>query len=143
MSVSSLWLGILVGRMAAAVVLKYMCEYALICWCLALGAIAESALLLARAPVPGLGAAFAVGLFFGPVWPTIVSRAGSAYPTRTGLVTAIVVSVGSLGAAIFPALIGASADIYGLRPALWICVVLVVINFGAFVRLRARNHSSR
>lgn len=140
MSVSAMWLGILAGRMAAAVMLKYLCEYALLCWCLAFGAVAESALLLVRSPVPGLVAAFAVGLFFGPVWPTIVSRAGSAYPNRTGLVTAVVVSVGSLGAAISPAVIGAAADVHGIRSALWICVVLLCINLAVFIHLRARNH---
>lgn len=141
-SVAPFWLGILAGRLAAAVVLRYMSETALLCWALALGVVAQVTLLLIGSPEAGLMASFAVGLFSGPVWPTIVSRAGAAYPTRTGLVTGIVVAVGALGAAIFPPIVGAASDHFGIRAALWVCVGLLAGNFAVFLRLRAYRVSS-
>lgn len=143
MSVSPLWLGIMVGRLGAAAALRNVSESALLCWVVGLGLIAESALLLVRTPASGLLAAFALGVFFGPVWPTIVSRAGAAYPTRTGLVTGIVVSVGSLGAAIVPAVIGGAADAVGIRRALWICSAIILVNLVVFIKLHRRNHFPR
>lgn len=143
MSVAPMWLGITAGRVLAAIVLRRMSEFSLLCWALGLGAAAQAALLLSRSPEWGLAAAFAVGLFFGPVWPTIVSRAGAAYPDRTGLVTGIVVSVGALGAAVFPAVVGAAADSAGIRAALWICVLATLADFAVFCYLRLTHPKPR
>jgi MFS transporter, FHS family, glucose/mannose:H+ symporter len=138
-SLSSMWLGILVGRVLGARALKYLSDYALLCWSATLGILAVCALLLVQSPIAGLFATFAVGLFFGPVWPTIVSRAGAAYPTQTGLVTAVVISLGSIGGGLFPRLIGGAADAFGIRSALWMCVFLLMIALSIFLVLRARQ----
>ena len=136
MSLSAMWFGIFAGRMIAAWVLRHITESALLCWSLGLAALSEASLLLVGSPVPGLVTSFALGTFLGPVFPTIVSRAGAAYPSQSGLATGMLISVGSLGFAIFPPIIGKVADSAGLRPALWICVAILIANFTLFAHLR-------
>lgn len=141
-SLAALWLGILVGRVAGSRVVRHVSEYALLCCSSVLGILAVCGLLLAHSPTAGLLAAFAVGLFFGPVWPTIVSRAGAAYPTQTGLVTAIVISLGSIGGGLFPRLIGGAADAFGIRAALWMCPFLLFLALLIFLILRSRSSNT-
>jgi len=137
-SPSFMWVGIGIGRLAAAwVSANWRSETALICWTTALAAASQSILLLTGGPGSGAAAAFALGLFLGPIFPTVVSRANAAHPEASGVVTAIVIAAGSLGAAIFPPTIGWAADSIGLRPALWICVFVLCADLGVFVWVRA------
>jgi fucose permease len=141
-SLSAFWLGILVGRIVGARVLRQVSEYALLCWSSVLGIVAVCGLLTAGSPAVGLVTALAVGFFFGPVWPTIVSRAGATYPNQTGLVTAVVISLGSVGGGLFPGLIGGAADLWGIRRALWMAPVLLLFALLIFVVLRSRHSNT-
>lgn len=141
-SLAFLWLGLGLGRIAAAWVSRYMTEMPLIAWALGLAAVCEAVLILAQEPVLGLAAAFGLGVFLGPVFPTIVSCAGAAYPRQSGTVTAIVVAAGSLGGAIFPPGIGWAADSIGLRTALWTCCAILLVNMGIFVSLGRRKKTT-
>jgi MFS family permease len=55
------------------------------------------------------------GFIFGPIVPTIVAWTATAFPSRRGLATGTIYSMGSLGAVLSPWLIGALADLYSLR----------------------------
>jgi FHS family glucose/mannose:H+ symporter-like MFS transporter len=146
-SPSFMWVGIGIGRVAGAWVSRHMSELGLICWATALAAVGQAVLLMLGAPSassgsaasPGWGAAatFALGLFLGPIFPTVISRASAAYPRGSGVVTAIVGAAGSLGAVIFPPTIGWIGDSIGLRTALWICVVVLCADLAVFMRMRA------
>lgn len=135
-SLSYMWFGIGLGRIAAAWASKHMPELAIVRMSLALAATCQAALLLLKVPVPGLIAAFGLGLFLGPVFPTLVSCAGAIYPRHSGKVTSIVVAAGCLGGAIFPPTIGWAADAIGLRTALWICCAILAIDVAMFATNR-------
>jgi len=137
-SVSLFWAGMGVGRAVAARVSRRVSDTTLIRCALGLAAVCQAALLLLRGPMWGIAATFAVGFCMAPTWPTILSIAGAARPRQSGTVFGIVVASGALGAAIFPPIIGALADLTGMRPALWLCFVLLVVNLGVFLRIRSR-----
>ena len=128
-SPSFLWLGIGIGRLLAAVALRVVHEGPLVRTCLAFAALCQAVLVISRAPASGGIAAFCLGLFLGPIFPTIVSRANAVHPIATGSVSSIVMAAGSLGAAVFPPFIGLTAEVWGLRQALWVCFGLLCVNF--------------
>ena len=127
-SVAAFWIGIGVGRLVAVRLSRRLSDHTLICWSLGLGAALQAALLLMHLPQAALLVTFAAGVALGPAWPTIVSRASGAFPANTGAVIGIVAAFGCLGAAIFPSVVGQASDVIGLRYALWICVVALVIG---------------
>lgn len=135
-SVACFWLGITVGRLLAAAVAHKMSEVVLIRWSLGLAATSQATLLLSPNPAAGMAATLALGLFLGPVFPTIVSIASAAYPASSGTITGVVVAFGAVGAAIFPPGIGVLADAVGMHPALWVCFVISVMNLAIFLKLR-------
>ena len=143
LSPSFMWLGIGLGRLAAAWVAHYMSETGLVCWVTALAAASQATLLLLGGADSGAAAAFALGLFLGPIFPTVVSRANAAHPEASGVVTSLVIAAGSLGAAVFPPMIGWAADSIGLRPALWICFLVLCADLAVFVRVRAGARAQR
>jgi len=134
-SVAFFWAGIGAGRFAATWTSRRLSNYALICISLAFAAICQAALLVVHSPVVGLATVPLLGFGLAPVWPTILSCAGDEHPMQSGTVFGIVVAAGSLGAAIFPPTVGQVADAVGLRHALWICFILLAVNFGVFLRL--------
>jgi fucose permease len=142
-SLSFLWVGIGAGRIVAARFAKYVSDFGLVCWTLGLSAGLAAGLVLCRTPIPALATAFALGFCFGPIFPTIVSRAGAAHTDQSGTVTSMVVACASVGAAVFPPVIGRAADSFGLRHALWICVAVLAIDLGMFVWIWARGAQRR
>ena len=112
-SVGVFWLGISAGRIAAACGSKHLADYALIKLSIGLAIVFQILLLLMHSPLIALGVVFMLGFFDGPVWPTILSRAGTAFPTSSGTVFGIVVAAGGLGAAAFSPMIGGLADGFG------------------------------
>lgn len=140
-SLSFMWFGIGLGRIAAAWASRYVRELSMIRLCLAGAAICQAVLLLVHAPYSGLAAAFGLGFFLGPVFPTIISCAGGAYPGRSGAVTATVVAAGATGGLIFPPGIGWAADSIGLRTALWTCFAILAVDVLMFLVVRTRTAS--
>lgn len=136
LTVAFFWAGISGGRATAAWLSKYASDIVIIWGALAMGAICQAALLLMRDTVPGIVLVTALGFCHGPVWPTVLSIAAAAHPRQSGAVFGIVIAAGALGAVVFPAVIGAAADVTGLRSALWICFVILTLNFALFSRMR-------
>ena len=135
-SLALMWLGLGIGRLAINWVAKWSSEMAIIRWSMGLAAASQAALLLAREPVSALTSAFLLGVFLGPVFPTVVSRATSTHPRQSGTVTAIVVACGSVGVGVFSPLIGVLADSIGIGTALWVCFAVLLLGLGVFLRIR-------
>jgi fucose permease len=125
---SLLWLGLGAGRLAAGFVAARMEDVTLLRWALGLATMLQALLLLAPESWLVMASSFGLGLCFGPVFPTLVSAATSACPRRSAAVMAVVVAVGALGGAVFPASIGWAADTIGLRPALWTGFALLLAD---------------
>ncbi|MGC8862754.1 MAG: MFS transporter [Armatimonadota bacterium] len=140
-SPSLMWVGIGLGRVTAAWASRRAADATLVCWATALAAAGQGALLIGGGPLLGTGAAFALGFFLGPIFPTVISRASGIHPQASGVVTAVVVAAGSLGAAAFPPIIGWAADSIGLRTALWICFAVLCADLVVFAWVRARVQS--
>ncbi|OFX14211.1 MAG: hypothetical protein A2Z18_07995 [Armatimonadetes bacterium RBG_16_58_9] len=131
-----MWFGQVLGRLSIQCISRLIGELTIIRWSLGLAAASQVALLLAHAPAAALVAAFFVGVFLGPIWPTVVSCAGAARPEQSGSVIAVVVAGGSLGGAVFPSLVGVLANGVGMRAALWVCFVLLAADLTMFTRGR-------
>lgn len=56
-----------------------------------------------------------LGLFFGPIWPTLVGLATEEAPANTGSVTSIMMAASGLGGAISPVIMGGLADSISIR----------------------------
>ncbi len=133
---SLLWLGLGFGRIAGGFVAGRIGDARLLLWTIGMATVLMGALLVASDPWVVMACSFGLGFCFGPVFPTLVSAATGANPHRSGAVMAIVVAIGALGGAIFPASIGWAADTVGLRPALWACFVLLLADTIIAARLR-------
>ena len=133
------WMGITAGRLVGAGMAKYMTEITLTRWALAAAALCQATLLILNQSIPGFIATLGLGLFLGPIYPTVVSYAGAKYPQASGTVFAILSAFGALGNAVFAPVIGGLADAVGMRPALWTCFVLLIINFNIFLRIRKKE----
>ena len=140
-TVAVFWAGIGLGRAVTAWTARHLSDYAIVCMGLGLATICQTALLVTHSSSFALVLVPLLGFALAPVWPTTISRASALHPAQTGTVLGIVVAAGSLGGGIFPAAIGQAADTFGLRPVLWSCVALLVINFSIFVRLWTRHRA--
>jgi fucose permease len=140
-TIALFWVGISLGRVAATWLSRHMSDYGIICWALGLSAAFQVGLLAAYGPAVALVCVVGLGWSLGPVWPTILSRAGAAHPGQSGTVFGVIVAAGAAGFAIFPPAIGRAADWVGLGPALWLCPVLLAVNLVIFARLRWRLDS--
>ncbi|MFQ3549172.1 MAG: MFS transporter, partial [Armatimonadota bacterium] len=133
-SIAFFWAGTSFGRLAGAWAAKYLNEVKLISIAFIISAFVQQFLILINFPIQAALLTFMLGVFLGPIYPTIVSYAGKLYPTQSGTVFGIVVAAGALGGAIFPPAIGWLADFEGMRKALFLCVLLlagglVIISF--------------
>lgn len=134
-SVGVFWFGIGAGRAVAAWGSKHASDYVVIRLSLACAAVFQALLLLIHHPVVGLGLVFMLGTSLGPVWPTIISRAGAAFPRQSGTVLGIIVAAGGLGAGVLSPSIGWIADGLGMRLALWACFIMLAGNLALFLKL--------
>lgn len=133
--VSLFWAGIAVGRGLAGISSRYISNEAIVIWALLSGAALISAVLLTHAQIPAAALVLGAGIAYGPCFPTILSVAGSRFKTQTGFIFGVLVASGSLGALIFPAIIGGASDLIGLRLALWLCPAISVMGTLIFVKL--------
>lgn len=127
-SVALLWIGVGVGRWIATFLTKYLSDMLLIRWSMALSTLAAIGLVVAKTPVEGISMAFILGLPMGPIWPTIMSRAGYVFQAQSSTVIGIVASTGCIGGALMMSLIGITSDSIGIRNALWIAVASLIIG---------------
>lgn len=134
-TVAFFWGGVTVGRMMAVWLSKHLSDHSLILWSLGLCTVFETLFLLMPSAIPAIVMVVVIGIAMGPVWPTVLSRAAAAHPGQSGSVFGIIIAMGSAALAIISPIIGAIGDAVGIRPALWLCLALLVANLALFARL--------
>lgn len=135
-SVALFWFGIGTGRIAVTWASKWISDTALICVSLALAIACESVLILLHNPIAALAVVPLFGFCMGPIWPTIISCAGTACPNQSAMAIGIVAASGSLGGVIVPPLIGKIADAASMRAGLSLCVFALLMALGVLMALR-------
>lgn len=128
-SVAVFWVGIGLGRAVGAKVAERVSDGKLIAGSMLIAAVIQALVIISDSYYAVLGTTFASGIFLGPVWPTIMSRAASVYPNQSGAITGIVAAAGCGGAAIVPPLIGFISDLTSLRAALVVCPICLILGF--------------
>jgi len=145
-AISTLWLGLLAGRLVFA-------------WRVGANGVrpAVSAGLAAGA-VLALGVAFGwtaielvtalVGFALGGVFPLLVALAGRRTPHATGSAVGLVAGLGSMGGFVVPWLTGIAGDQLGVTPALgalslWCAVVAIAALYAERAHARSRDGAGR
>lgn len=77
------------------------------------------------------------GMFYGPVFPTIVALGGAIYPTRATALSGGLTTAASVGGIIYPPLMGLLAAGIGLRGGMLGAALLGLPAAGALVAARA------
>ena len=136
-SISTFWLGLLVGRIA--LVLRPVTRG----WSLlAANGIGGGLMLCAMsaAPLGPLAAATALaGLALGPVYPLMITLVAQRFPTATGTAVGLVASAGAAGGFAVPWLVGALGDSFGVRPAIIVLAAHAVLLSVAALALARRE----
>ena len=134
-AISSLWLGLLLGRLALVPWRAPPGAGLLAASGVTGGAVVWFASALAR---PELGLVlFLAGLALGPIYPVLISLAGRRLPQATGTAAALVGGAGALGGFALPALAGALGDAAGVAVAARALGVSCLVIAGAAAALRA------
>lgn len=121
------WAGLAAGRLTAARIADRFAPVRLALTCVLL---AGAALLGGILAPPGAVriAFFAVaGFGCGPVYPMIMTVAGSHYPHRAAAVSGILTAAGVAGSVVYPPLMGLLSDTVGLGAGMFGAAVLAVV----------------
>jgi fucose permease len=141
------WAVMGVGRFISAAACRRHHGYTVLRVLVLGGLLSYGLFLLPLGPARLWVAAVATGLTFSGVWPLLVSLGGARHPAYSGTVSAILVASGTVGALIFPFLIGvviarlSPAWGLGLMAALFLLLFLVV--WGPMGRQYAGNSRER
>lgn len=145
LALSLFWAGIAAGRVVASRVADRFDPVRFTASCTTAGGLAIlAAVALASGPVR-IGLFLAAGFAFGPVFPMIMSVAGSLFPHRAAAVAGIVTSTGVVGSITYPPLVGLVAGVAGLGAGMLGAALLILSSGGTVVvagRL-ARGRASR
>lgn len=134
LATSGFWLALTAGRLLAAVASTRLAAPRLLLVSIS-GALAGGVGLvlgMGSAPVT-IAASVLVGLSFGPIYPTTIALVAIRFPTGTGTVAGVVMTLGSLGGAVLPWLYG----ILILQVAPLAGVVLIPLSATAMLGLWA------
>ncbi len=107
LATAGFWLALTAGRLLAAVASTRLAapHLLLVSICGALVGGVGLVLGMGSAPVT-IVASVLVGLSFGPIYPTTIALVAIRFPTGTGTVAGVVMTLGSLGGAVLPWLYG-------------------------------------
>jgi fucose permease len=82
----------------------------------------------------------AVGLAFGPIFPTVVAAAGTRMPMRSSTATSALIFAGVLGAVIYPPMVGFLSDTIGLGAGMLGAAALSFLcGVAAWLAIRVRS----
>jgi fucose permease len=136
-AISSMWFGLLMGRLGALALRGNLDGRVLIgagtlcCAAISIGA----AMGMRQIEI----LYFCVGFSLGPVFPVTIALAGQRFPNALGSVVGLAVGVGSIGCIFVPWLTGALGDQAGIVAAIkWLAGWAVVIALGGVVIRRGR-----
>lgn len=112
LSISAFWLAMAISRFCGSFLYQYEKKVILVCF-------AASVVLLLSIPwinsaMVGVGICFTMGIFYGPIWPFLMSIANEEFPKDTGTVSSLMLAAGGIGGAGIPVVVGAIADKAGI-----------------------------
>jgi fucose permease len=100
------WLTMGVGRVIVGMLSHRVSGYHLLCWLVG-GGLASYLVILGWPTALGLWVGVGLaGFTFSGIWPLLVGLGANRYPAYTGTVVALLVSSGTAGGLVFPALCG-------------------------------------
>lgn len=126
LSISLFWAFMAVGRLALGSLTDRFGYGRLILLASVLGSILILAGTLLEETYIVMGLWALSGLLFGPIFPTILAWANRLFPSRRGVASGSIFSIGILGAVFSPWFIGAVAELYTLK------VSALYLSFSAF-----------
>jgi fucose permease len=133
LALSLFWAGIAAGRVVASRVADRFDPVRFTASCTTAGGLAIlAAVALASGPLR-IGLFLAAGFAFGPVYPMIMSVAGSLFPHRAAAVAGIVTSTGVVGSITYPPLVGLVAGVAGLGAGMLGAALLIISSGGTVV----------
>ena len=107
LATSGFWLALTAGRLLAAIASTRLSAPSLLLVSICGAVVAGVGLVLGLGSGPlTIAAAILLGLSFGPIYPTTIALVAIRYPTGTGTIAGIVMTLGSLGGAVLPWLCG-------------------------------------
>ena len=117
MMLATFQVGMMLGRIFAAAILRVVTKVQLVFACAA-GSVVASALLLAGRTVSATWVAVALlGLCFSPIYQTVLALAGDRYQRFAGTAFGLLVSIALIGSFTSPLVIGRIAQFAGVRTA--------------------------
>lgn len=130
-SVSLFWLAMIPARFLAGIFCRHQQLFLLV----GFGGAAIFLYLLTTAtqPIQALACCFLLGLFYGPIWPSITCLATNEFPNHSGRVAGIMLAGSGFGGAASPVLMGRLADIADIRTSYG--VLSVMASFGMIIML--------
>ncbi len=133
LALSLFWAGIAAGRVVASRAADRFDPVRFTASCTTAGGLAIlAAIAVASGPVR-IGFFLAAGFAFGPVFPMIMSVAGSFFPHRAAAVAGIVTSTGIVGSITYPPLVGLVAGVVGLGAGMLGAALLILSSGGTVV----------
>ena len=133
LALSLFWAGIAAGRVTASRIADRFDPIRFTASCTTAGGLAILvAVALASGPLR-IGLFLAAGFAFGPVYPMIMSVAGSLFPHRAAAVAGIVTSTGVVGSISYPPLVGLVAGVAGLGAGMLGAALLILTSGGTVV----------
>ena len=137
LALSLFWAGIAAGRVVASRIADQFDPIRFTAACTTAGGLAIFvAVALASGPLR-IGLFLAAGFAFGPVYPMILSVAGSLFPHRAAAVAGIVTSTGVVGSITYPPLVGLVAGVAGLGAGM-LGAALLILSCGGTVVVAGR-----
>lgn len=134
--VSLIWLGIAVGSAIFAVLAKHMKEVTMIKVAIIGVIISMLVLLTIKITIIASISVFLIGCFLGPIFATMIGLASIKYKENSGAVSSILFAGGNLGGALFPTVMGYAVDKTNIVTALYIALILSVINLIVFLPIK-------
>lgn len=134
-ALSGMWLAMFLSRLICASSKgKHEC---VVLWSLTILIFLSIGLILAKASMSAMLICVLFGAAFGPVWPMLISFSVREAPAYSGTITSWMAAGSSIGASVFPLLMGSAADLLGdIRYAAGVLLVLAisaVVVFGFYL----------
>jgi fucose permease len=133
------WAGLLIGRSATPLALRWSSKLVTVGVAAGLAAVGIAGLVSAQSWDMLAVAVFATGFAIGPIAPTIISVAGDRYPTQSGLAIGVLLSMSQLGGMLLPWITGRVAIVEGFRVAMLVPLVSAIVLSASAGAMRMRR----
>lgn len=112
LSISAFWLAMAVSRFFGSFLYGYQKRVIVVCF--AVSVVLMLSIPFINSALVAVGICFIMGIFYGPIWPFLMSIANEEFPKDTGTVSSLMLAAGGIGGAGIPVVIGAIADKSGI-----------------------------